>query len=31
VAVGMLALVMLAVRNSWSIAVDVVSPPRREH
>jgi membrane protein CcdC involved in cytochrome C biogenesis len=31
VAVGMLALIMLAVRNSWSIAVEVVFSPHREH
>jgi len=31
VAVGMLALITLAVRNSWSIAVDVVSSPSRGH
>jgi membrane protein CcdC involved in cytochrome C biogenesis len=30
VAVAMLALITLGVRNSWGIAVDVVSPPR-EH
>jgi hypothetical protein len=30
VAVGMLSLVTLAVRNSWSIAVDVVSSPSKE-
>jgi membrane protein CcdC involved in cytochrome C biogenesis len=30
VAVGMLSLVTLGVRNSWSIAVDVVSTPSRE-
>ena len=28
VAVGMLSLLALAIRNSWAIAVDVVSPPR---
>jgi hypothetical protein len=30
VAVGMLSLIVLAVRNSWAIAVDVVSTPRQE-
>jgi hypothetical protein len=29
-AAGMLALIMLAVRNSWAIAVDVVSSPGRD-
>jgi hypothetical protein len=28
VAAGMLSLLALAVRNSWAIAVDVVSTPR---
>jgi hypothetical protein len=28
VAAGMLSLLALAIRNSWAIAVDVVSPPR---
>jgi hypothetical protein len=31
VAVGMLSLIVLALRNSWSIAVDVVSTPRQEN
>ena len=30
VAIGMLSLIVLAVRNSWAIAVDVVSTPRQE-
>lgn len=30
VAAGMLSLLALAIRNSWSIAVDVVSHPRGE-
>jgi uncharacterized protein involved in response to NO len=30
VAVGMLSLIVIAVRNSWAIAVDVVSTPRQE-
>jgi hypothetical protein len=30
VAVGMVALITLAVRNSWGIAVDVVSSPHKD-
>jgi hypothetical protein len=30
VAVGMLSLLVLALRNSWAIAVEVVSTSRRE-
>jgi hypothetical protein len=31
VAVGMLSLIVLALRNSWSIAVEVVSTPRQKN